>query len=102
MPENIDINKVQDVVNNPNKYLNKFEEKKENIKKEIAEKLPPDLKPYIEGNTGDIILFIFAMFILILFLKVISLAFRVILNIVGIASIIFIVYLLFKHFTGNG
>lgn len=102
MPENIDTNKIYDVVNHPDKYLNKFEEKKENIKKEIAEKLPPDLKPYMEGNTGDIVLFIFAMFILILFLKVINLALRIILNIVGIASIIFVVYLLFKHFTENG
>jgi hypothetical protein len=101
MPEMKDTNEIYKLVNNPEKYLKELEEKKESVKKDIASKLPDNLKPYMEGNTGDIVLFVLVMFLIILFLKVINMALKVILNIVGIASILFVVYLLFKHFTGN-
>ncbi len=102
MPDNKDTNEIYEFFNHPDKYLKKLEEKKESIKKEVADKLPPDLKPYMQGNTGDIVIFIILMLILVLVLKVINIAIRVILNIIGIASIIFVVYLLIKHFASGG
>jgi len=97
--DSAETNEIYEIVNNPDKYWQKIEKTKENIKKEIANKLPQNLKPYMQGNTGDIVLFVIAMFILILFLKVINLALKIIIKIVGIASILFVVYLIFKHFT---
>ena len=97
-----DAEKLSKFVENPEKYLNESKSKVvnfvETIKKEIANHMPQPIKPYFQGDIGDIVLFIIFTIMVILTLKILGLVLRILIKITILLSTIALIYFVYKHF----
>ncbi len=104
MPNNPyeDAEKLSKFVENPEKYIDQGKSKVvkfvETVKKEIANHVPKPIKPYFQGDVGDIVLFVILTLILVLTLKLVGFVVRVLIKVVIIASTIALLYMAYKHF----
>jgi len=108
MPENKneafkEAEKVSEFFTDPRKKISNLEKKfsdvKEKTKESIKKILPQPVKPLMEGDTGDIVLLVIALLLVGLFMKIIGFAFRIIIKLVFIASIIAALYIIIQKFT---
>jgi hypothetical protein len=97
-----DAEKLNEFVNNPKKYISKWEESfhkaKEHTKESIKKVLPQPVKPIMDGTNGDIILLVLTVFIAGILLKVLGIALRIIFKIIFIVSIIAALYIILQKF----
>lgn len=95
--------KVNEFFTDPRQKLSKLEKNfsntKEKTKETIKKFLPEPMKPLMEGDTGDIVLLIIALLVIGIFMKIIGFAFRIIIKLVFIASIIAALYIIFQKFS---